>query len=186
MLPYFPSTGLVLGQVLPTPGGPNIPTAQANALLLATHVQGILSRELPLKALGCTSHWLELLRLHSGSSLEPQGQHQPHAVWVPKENWGAMHQWPWSFPCTVPQVDLGETVGTWVRAGGWVCATHGISGGEEGHGKGHLSGLEEDGWGGDPLPCTNLERGCAVCGRRLSHRAGTGAPGHHGGQANHQ
>lgn len=88
MLPYFPSTGLVLGQVLPTPGGANIPTAQADALLLATPVQGILSQELPLKALGCTSHWLELLRLHSGSSLEPQAQHQPHAVWVSKGKLG--------------------------------------------------------------------------------------------------
>lgn len=50
MLPYFPSTGLVLGQVLSTPGRDKIPTAQVDALLLATPVQGMLSQEPPLKA----------------------------------------------------------------------------------------------------------------------------------------
>lgn len=51
MLPCFPRPGLVLRQVLPTPGRANIPTAQADALLLAAPVQGMLSQELPLKAL---------------------------------------------------------------------------------------------------------------------------------------
>ncbi|XP_053072067.1 anoctamin-7 isoform X7 [Acinonyx jubatus] len=52
----------------------------------------------------------------------------------------------------------------------------------------HLHRLLQGQVCGIPGQLSHLIRGPqrGVCGRRLPHRAGTGAPGHHGGQADHQ